>query len=338
MPDTKKTYISLARILGMFIIVLCHIVPLYDFIPANIALGQFFGCGVQLFIFISGYLYGNKIVNDFKKWYFTRFLTVSLPAIIVSLFVILALLMLNQSVSISSIIAYLFDVEGILWINWNFSRMYNEIEGLGHLWFTTIIMLCYLLVPLLQAFTKHISTINSTFILLFSIIGTILSILISKYIMAYDFLLFAIGYFCGKRAVLDRITTKGFVGHTVAFFVCAIMRIILRKFLDDTFIYSTYVAITRGVLGTWFVTLFAYFYKTFPTQIQKISDSSVMNILDKYSYHIYLAHGIFTGGVFNMYTLFEWPVATITFVLCTIIVAILSQYTSSRILKFCQSK
>lgn len=334
MPSSRKSYISLARILGMFIIVLCHIVPKYDFIPANVALGQFFGCGVQLFIFISGYLYGDKLIGNFKTWYFKRFIAVSLPTIIISVFVILAQLIFKQSVSTSSIIAYLLDAEGILWINWSFfSQLFNEIEGLGHLWFTTIIMICYLSVPLLQTFTKHVSNINSTFILLFSVIGTIICILISKYIMAYDFLLFAIGYLCGKRKVLDRINTKFFITHTVAFFVSAIARIILRNFLDDTFIYSTYVSITRGVLGTWFVTLFAYLYKTFPNLIQNISNSPAVNLMDKYSFHVYLAHGIFTGGIFNMYSLFEWPIATITFTLCTIIVATFSKYISSKIPK-----
>ena len=78
------------------------------------SLGQFFNCGVPIFLFISGYLYGGKEMNGFGKWYIKRLLTVAIPAIIVSSIVICALLLIGEQVSVNSIIAYCFDLEGLL--------------------------------------------------------------------------------------------------------------------------------------------------------------------------------------------------------------------------------
>ena len=74
---SRNPVITLSRVLGMLFIVTCHIIKYYTFIPMHESLGQFFNCGVDLFLFISGYLYGGKVVNRFGKWYFKRYLTVS---------------------------------------------------------------------------------------------------------------------------------------------------------------------------------------------------------------------------------------------------------------------
>ena len=146
---TRNPVITLSRVLGMLFIVTCHIIKYYTFIPMHESLGQFFNCGVDLFLFISGYLYGGKVVNRFGKWYFKRYLTVSLPAVIISITVIVALFIAGEGVSVNSIIAYCLDLEGILFLNWNLTFLFREILTLGPLWFTTIIMICYLLVPAL---------------------------------------------------------------------------------------------------------------------------------------------------------------------------------------------
>ena len=121
------------------------------------SLGQFFNCGVDLFIFISGYLYGGKVIKNFGRWYLKRIVTVALPAVILSMVVILALSIAGKNQSINSIIAYCLDLEGLLFLNWNLvSMIFKEIPSLGPLWFTTIIMLCYLMVSLFQKISTKI--------------------------------------------------------------------------------------------------------------------------------------------------------------------------------------
>ena len=45
----RNPVITLSRVLGMFFIVLCHIIKYYSFIPMHESLGFFFKCGVDLF-------------------------------------------------------------------------------------------------------------------------------------------------------------------------------------------------------------------------------------------------------------------------------------------------
>ena len=53
--------------------------------------------------------------------------------------------------SVGVLIPYLFCLQGLPFISYSlFHTFIKEIPGLGPLWFVTIIMLCYLTIPLLQ--------------------------------------------------------------------------------------------------------------------------------------------------------------------------------------------
>ena len=327
---TRNPVITLSRVLGMLFIVTCHIIKYYTFIPMHESLGQFFNCGVDLFLFISGYLYGGKVVNRFGKWYFKRYLTVSLPAVIISIIVIVALFIVGEGVSVNSIIAYCLDLEGILFLNWNLTFLFREILSLGPLWFTTIIMICYLLVPALQMFSRKIK-VSFRFIILFSVLGAVISISISSVISVFTLLVFAIGYFCGKINLLDKMNNAFFIIYSGLFFAAIIGRLILRKMADGTFIYSSYVSVSHFILGTWFIVAFAFIKSKNPSAIIKIAGSSVVRTLDSYSYYVFLVHGVFCMGVFNLYEKLPLPLATVLFVLATVLFAVILKLISQAI-------
>lgn len=338
---TRNSVITLSRVLGMLFIVICHIIKYYTFIHMHESLGQFFNCGVDLFLFISGYLYGGKIVTGFGKWYFKRYLTVSLPAVIISIIVIAALFIVGESVPINSIVAYCLDLEGILFINWNLTFLFKEILSLGPLWFTTIIMLCYLLVPVLQNLSRKIN-INFRFILFFSIIGAVVSIGISSVISVFNFLVFVIGYFCGKTKLLDKMNNSVFIVYTTLFLVAIGGRLILQKLVDGSFLYSSYVSVSHFVVGTWFIVAFAFIKNKNSSVITKMADSRIIRTLDGYSYYVFLVHGVFCMGVFNLYEKLPLPLATVLFVIATILSAVvlklISQAISRPLLKMISKK
>lgn len=58
--ERKNPVISLSRVIGMLFILICHTIKYYSFIPGHGILGNFFNCGVYIFLIISGYLYGGK--------------------------------------------------------------------------------------------------------------------------------------------------------------------------------------------------------------------------------------------------------------------------------------
>lgn len=136
----------------MLSIVLCHTIKYYRFIPASSLLGQIFNIGVYSFFIISGYLYGKKDVKNFKKWYIKRIQKIHVPVIILTIIdVIVLIIYFNQDFKISTIIIYLMNLQGIQFISYEITKpIFEEITNLGPLWFTTIIMMCYLQIPFLQ--------------------------------------------------------------------------------------------------------------------------------------------------------------------------------------------
>jgi peptidoglycan/LPS O-acetylase OafA/YrhL len=334
MKMQKNPAISLSRVTGMIMIVLCHIIKYYTFVPGHQILGEFFNCGVQLFIFISGYLYGGKIINSFRQWFKARFLTVSLPAILIAVFTIIALLIAGETVSVQSMIAYVLDAEGLLFLNWNmFSKLFDEIPSLGPLWFTTVIMLCYLLVPALQSITQKIKRIRLLTILLF-VIGAIASIALAGYLDIIYFCFFAVGYCLGKIKILDRISTKRFLIYTGLFLASLAGRLLLQRFFDNTALYHSFVPLSRFVIGTWFVVFYSYINHMNHSALSAVGSSKIIKLFSDYSYYVYLVHGILCMGLFNVYDRFSTAIASLLFLFGTISIAVGLKYLSDLIKNF----
>lgn len=60
MNGKKNPAIVCCRTASMILIVLCHIIGYYSFIPGHHFLPLVFNVGVHSFLLISGYLYGGK--------------------------------------------------------------------------------------------------------------------------------------------------------------------------------------------------------------------------------------------------------------------------------------
>jgi len=334
MSSQKNPAISIARVLGMLLVVLCHIVKFYPFIPGSDFLGQIFGVGVHMFLFISGYLYGGKTVTSIGKWYAQRFLIVSLPAIILSVIIMISQLILDGSVSVNTFIVYSLDLEGLSFLNTGVLSFFSEIDLLGHLWFTTVIMLCYLFIPLLQKIKlPSSSSVGIALMSTFLAIGVGLCYITFLFCNLTFFFLFIIGYFLGKVRFLDRIRLKFFISYTVILIAAVAGRLILRHYMDNSVIYTFYVHITNLILGTWPVFFIALLHNKSARFITAVADWRITKLFDKYSFYIYLTHGVFCSGGLNMYHMLSLPLATIAFVLCTIVSALVLKWICDLVTK-----
>lgn len=128
----KEDYISFLRFGAMCSIVLCHLLQFY-----GNALAWWFNVGVQIFLIISGFLYGRKeeikavsfIAKEFKKILLNYYvyLIVLLPFYV---------LVFHNPFSIKAFLKLLLGV--------------GDVPGLGHLWFVSTILFCYLITPALS--------------------------------------------------------------------------------------------------------------------------------------------------------------------------------------------
>lgn len=320
--NNRNPVITLSRICGMLMIILCHLVTYYD-IPMNSVIRSFLGCGVNLFLLISGYLFGQRTIDNWTAFYSKRFRTVTVPAIIASALVITALLIARQPLEWKSIVAYLLDAEGLLFLNWDFvtNNLFNEILSLGPLWFTTIIMLCYLLIPLLQRVA------NNNNLVLFIVIGLGIVILCPFINLEY-FFVFSIGYFAGRQNYLDKIGCRGFLLFTGLLILALLFRIVAYHYLGGSQLYARIAVIPNTISGAWFVILFAFINSINAERTFFFASSKAIQLCDKYSYYVFLSHGVFCMGTFNVYAQFPLPIASLLFLAFTIVGAVCIRYIS----------
>ena len=138
----RDSAISFSRLIALLLIILCHL--LQHFYLSAWAL--ILNVGVQVFLVISGYLYGLKnenVLND--SILFLKRSTIKILKKYIS-FLIVLLLVLTLIGSDGN------GLEDILkWI-----RFEEPIDGYGHIWFIPYILMCYFLTPyILLIFKSH---------------------------------------------------------------------------------------------------------------------------------------------------------------------------------------
>ena len=117
--------------MAMLFIIACHFCAHLG----NNMLSEVFQVGVFIFFFISGFLYGDKKIDDYKKWFLNRVKRIFIPLYLY----ILLNICLHGGITINkTLIFQLFNLQGLFMI---FQKM-SLIDGP---WFFTVIMICYIL-------------------------------------------------------------------------------------------------------------------------------------------------------------------------------------------------
>ena len=140
----KNVSIQIIRICAMFFIIICHLVSESNnnFIVQT---AQFFNVGVYIFLFLSGYLYGKKKIENNKEWLIGRAKKIMIPTYCFVVFLTLIHIMRN-TMDFKYIFIHLFDLQYYL----------GGLGGAQHLWFVSIIMICYIVNVHLQYNNKII--------------------------------------------------------------------------------------------------------------------------------------------------------------------------------------
>jgi peptidoglycan/LPS O-acetylase OafA/YrhL len=132
----ESAAISHLRMVSCMMIVLCHFLQAYGNDIAYI-----FNTGVQIFLIISGYLYGVKRIKSAKSFYFGRIMKVYKPYVIWTILVAIILLCISPAhISIKRLCAQLL--------------LLGFIDGQTHLWFLPVLISCYLILPIFDAIKK----------------------------------------------------------------------------------------------------------------------------------------------------------------------------------------
>lgn len=258
--------ISILRLISCIFIITCHIFQFYNF-----ELAWWFNVGVEIFLLISGFLYSKKKIKTFS-FLFKNLLKILLDY---SIFLFLFFLFLYPKQSIYN---YFLSYIG-----------YNKIDGLGHLWYIPIIIICYLITPIIYKIKKY-GVINlGILIVLLEILFIILRFNSGIYIICY-----IIGYFLGE--IEKYLFNREYI----------VKLLILTFFINILKIYYFYLEVNRTnifyrlghiLLG---ITIFIIILNIFKNKKISKNLEKILNISDKYSYNIYLSHHIYILGPYSL--------------------------------------
>lgn len=266
----------------MLIIISCHIMQYYD-----LELAWWFNVGVQIFLCISGFLYGQKSIDNVTDFYNKRLKKILIPYYLVFIpFGIIEFIFARDAFSIKNFAL------GIVLCSW--------LKGAEHLWFIPTILMCYLITPLLQGYRNKCVEGKRT-ILVFTVLSLIITSVLIQGFTTFNpawICCYMIGYALGMNEKGNYINEN----------VLTIIAGIIAAAGNAVQIYCDYIAnidftgfgiiknYNHVMLGVFiFLLLKAIFEKVDLSKFRKL-----LKLSDTYSFEVYLVHQLLILGPFSL--------------------------------------
>ncbi|MBR2528243.1 MAG: acyltransferase [Blautia sp.] len=281
--QNRNYSVSLIRLIALSFIISCHIMQELD-----LELAWWFNVGVQIYLCISGFLYGQKDVGEVTSFYVRRF-----KKILISYYVVYVPYGVFQLLFARGFFNWKEFAKG-LFVN-------GTLKGAGHLWFVHTILICYVLVPLLAAFRNKYVKSNRSFFL-FALASIEIAVLLFGYFNRFYtpawIVCFIIGYILGINEEKSYIKEK----------MCVIAFGIIAFAGNGIQIYLSYVAhrqVTRfGVFYNYnHVALGIFLFLMMKTIFDRNNLNGISFLLsftDDYGYEMYLTHHLLILGPFSL--------------------------------------
>jgi len=297
--SSRDATISIIRVLGFLFIITCHIMQGYD-----CELAWWFNVGVQMFLCLSGYLYGRKIIDNELSFYRKQYIKILVPYYIVIIPVIIV-----QLLFVKNEISFVRVVKALL--------CYGTLSGGEHLWFVPTILFCYFLTPLFDRLNNHI--FRRSYSLLYCIaVFVILSIVIRLFVPYFNaawIACFYLGHVLGKNEITQRINSEVYKGLIYSGAACLISIQIVISYVmkfelsgSISALYDIMCDYGHVFLGITVFLLLQGILKG--RQIPRIIMTPV-SFLDSISYEGYLIHQFFILGEFSLLTIINQPIIAI---------------------------
>ena len=302
----KNNNISVIRSIATCMIVSCHILQGLD----N-ELAFWMNVGVQIFLCMSGYLYGTKKIESLTTWYKKQYFKIMMPMWIVLTVLIMITFLRKGTVSIVSAGLSYLGVAG-----------FGTLPELTHTWFITYILMCYLLTPILQQIEIENCKKTWKFVLSLGVLVCILEILYLSRIMTLSpqyLACYVVGYFVAKREKVQKnIRERNQIALFIALIMVAVlpMRLLVQygnidlQFSGWEMIRTQIMEWHHSLLGiSLFFVLLIFFEKI------GLKSNVIIKYMDKYSYYIYLVHQIFILNTYSLLYFSRYLLLNIVFII-----------------------
>lgn len=310
--------ISLCRIIATGMILICHFGTAYGY-PA---IGQFFQAGVQIFLFISGLLYGDKKITDVPNWLFNRWKRISIPCYLYAIGMMIFCFLASIPFSFIGFIEILLNMEGYHHVLTSLTNVW-VLPGTAHLWFITVISICYLIVAGFKYYNLDDLLYSQRSIVICSVF--IISILSGFFGVRIDyFLIFLLGYLFSRHKD-EQPSNKMIIVSLFILFAAVVLRLAAKWYCDqhgdnNFYLYVVIPISYNAIAFAIYEIIMKIHYivkargKGFPESI-----TSIIYFLDSISYYSFITHFVLVDGPASLTHLTNNIALNIAIILFTII-------------------
>ncbi len=320
--EKRYDFVTWLRVAGVIMILLCHFMAQSTSAIFNMS-AQFFNVGVEVFIILSGFLFGvRRGIGNPIAWYAKRLKRIYVPY---ELFVLL-LAVIHFLCGI-----FVWKVDW-LWLILGLQGSVVGVLGAEQTWFITPLLICYALTPLLDKAVSLLGEQQKRW--LFAVAIAVLPIvwalfpapgvhrllsLVSCYILA-----FMLGYTFDYSSI-----TKGRTLIACGMMCGSILvRLMVRHFFDGTVFYDQ---ITVGY--TQMLSAFCLFF-IFAFLFQHVKPFRAVEFVSEISFEVYLAHYMFCVGPIRLFGLTpNWILNCLIVTCISVIIGFLIHKASNWIIK-----
>lgn len=308
----KLNNISLLRFVAILLVFTCHILQ-----PISLTQGkQFFpfAFGVQIFLFISGFLYSRKEIDDYKSFYKKNLTKLLLPtAVFICLWLLIACCFVLISNTTFADFCYHTTVSG------------NVVSNYGHLWYIECILICYFSLPVLKNLHKRYCVL---LLILFFVIDFLAILFIEFPIFFTPFFLGFMFYKFVNSQIYQRIKYWIITLCLLVFGISVYLYIIT---FNSEYLLTTLPALRTLALGIFpgiFAVCFSVvFYESFIFTNKYERLANLLKYTDKYIFPFYFMHSfvIFSANCLMIYITPYLAINIILILIISIVSTILFQ-------------
>lgn len=323
MEREYKFGIGWARFLAMLCIISCHVLQAQD----N-QLCLVLNVGVPVFLFLSGYLYGGKRIENIPKFYITRAIRILIPYYLMLLVILLVNVIRGISFSPKELLSMLLCQQ---WYG-------TTVAKSGHLWYISCILFCYLITPLLESIAQKTKNISHIKLCVLLCTGAVLLQLIRSLggisQNVYSIVPYIAGYFWSYRLQTAHCRKKNGLWTALA---CGCLIGLIAKYLLETKGFSV-----PGILYEYYKSVSGIVFALFCINVldrKNVFAQKFLKLSDRYSYAVYLSHHIYILGALSVMNLTKYLWLNIMLALMlTLVTAVLLHELSEKIRKIIPGK
>ncbi len=326
--DINFNYI---RVAAMVAIVLCHYFQVYGFFGVS----SWLNIGVQVFFVLSAKLISTKKFNtkgDVLRFLKTRILRIYIPVWIYLICLIPVLFVVGRGPDVSAIIMYFLGLAG-------FSEM--VVLGLGHFWYISVLLICYLLVPVLYKIADFCKNTGKAKAFVLQVAVTAVPVLVFLFTQ-YKFYGVNIAFFCAAYFLFYKTkdNENWYKGKAIKLFPLVVVLTAIRLFTDTKEIASNsyydglFVTSVKAITGMF---LFFAMYKLL--LVLKAKELKIVDYISDISYEVYIVHQFILLALFEFISFFKSGVAgKVSMLICSVIMIFFNAVIVFYVKKFIEKR